>query len=133
ELNAARQLLMACEPDWKASERHRAARLWRQLETQAGHPERTVAHWERLSQQHTDDLHLQLLLAEEALAQGDHPATQQYEEQLLNQEGEDGSAWRYVRARRLLMASKQPRSAEVRRLAEWLTARRPGWINTWIL
>ncbi|HTN75536.1 MAG TPA: tetratricopeptide repeat protein, partial [Pirellulaceae bacterium] len=134
QLDPARSELLAIEPQLSWPERHRAARLWLQLETSAKQPETARAAWTRLAQAAPDDPFPILLLAEWELRE--HPSTtEHYEVKLRAIEGPDGAAWRYVRARRLLAtASTTPaKRPEVQQLSQWLTQHRAGWPQTWLL
>lgn len=135
DLATARELLLSHEANWTAPERQRAAQLWLRLESRAGQADQALSHWQRLLEQAPTDLPLRLLVAGDALSRGELKVAESHEQTLRQQEGNEGSAWRYIRARRLLADREdaQQRRPEVHHLAEWLTARRPNWPSTWLL
>ena len=83
-----------------------------------------------LADRHPDNIQFPQELAELALETHDVPSAQRWEAKLHKLEGDEGSWWRYVRARRLLeSAPKAPNSglAEVESLTSELESRRPSW------
>ncbi len=76
------------------------------------------------------------LLAELALESRDLPDLERWESKLHEQEGDDGSLWRYFRAQRLIAAAKNtedPGNKEAQRLTTEILAKRPSWAAGYVL
>ncbi len=128
-LESARQIFH--EPDLSTVEQRLAEQYIRLGKLTEGRKILTA-----LTERHPDQLQFIQELATVALETGDTAAAESCEEKLLQLEGDDGSVWRYVRARRLLDAPAASRAAllaEAEYLATELQSRRPSWPDTYLL
>lgn len=135
ELEQAREMLLALEPQLPLAKWHRAARLWQRLEGAAGQPSAVQQAWERFAAAAPSAPYPRLLLGEFALRSGDHEKLAKVVAELHSIEGEDGATWRYLAARQLLLApaASPPQKAELKIHSQWLIKQRPGWSRTWVL
>lgn len=114
------------------SVRHRMA----QLMARAGQLKEAHQEFVELTAQQPRDLQLLEELTELSLDTQNLKEAEQREQQLQTLEGENGTLWRWFRARRLLQLDIQTHSgsvAEVQRLVNELESRRPAWRETYIL
>lgn len=101
-----------------------------QVSLEEGRPEQAYQELQKLVEEAPSNLILVRQLAELAIDLGKFKDAEAVEGTLRALEGEDGSHWRYCRARRLLAEAKgvkEDRFAEADKLQSELRRRRPAW------
>lgn len=123
-----RDALKSAEPASQALLRSRLAKL----QIADGHASDAIASLHGLAEAAPDSSSLADLqqFAELALDTHDYPAAEHWENRLAAVEGQDGTLWRFFRARRLLESTPGESLqgvAQIRELIDYEQSRRPNW------
>ncbi len=136
EVDRARQTIQEALPKLPADQRHALQLLLVDLERDVGNFPAMLEKLQELRQQDETDLDVLRRLADFALRTRAWEDLAQYEQDLHKIEGDQGTLWRYYRARRLLERDRSSVSAvraQVRELQQQIVERRPDWPKAYVL